>query len=295
MEQPLLAVLKSRLKVLTNPLDIIFAAIDFEGCESIEKVFQTSTNSEFGIAFLDACGLLPEKSHKEPSPLISTQEFVTGTNYRWVRAMKNFRFEVAERIFIYNMSEEAWQCLNPQDVNTSVEALRVHNYEGKNDLRCLHGILDTARIANKLFERPPKADPIELEKLSLDPALPFEQTDFRTAGNDANCTLRVLLMLAIKSREASVCAGPQARLVALQQIAQAPLSTPKSESEPIQLLSLRPTEPLDDPGVLVDKRREKELTLKERVRRAANKVLQDGAANLAGEQFETRGFYNLTG
>lgn len=73
------------------------------------------------------------------------------------------------------MAEKVRQILNPRDVNThekrkvvvvkhwrnerrSVEALRVHNHSGKHDLCCVHGILDISRIANELFERPPKAD-----------------------------------------------------------------------------------------------------------------------------------------
>lgn len=216
MDTPSLAINKNGLEVLGNLLgfgareivDAIFVAIVFKGHSNIEEAYQPSRNSEFGVACLDTRDLLPGETHeeKESSHLISTQEFVTGTNKRWVEAIKTFRFGVAERISIYDMAEKVRQCLQTQDPETSktrkvfivkhwrnemrsVDALRVRRYGGINSPLGIYGALDVARIANALLQRPPRAKPVGLEKLSSDLSIPFEYTDSRSAGNDANCTL----------------------------------------------------------------------------------------------------------
>ncbi|KUJ22314.1 uncharacterized protein LY89DRAFT_293389 [Mollisia scopiformis] len=329
-----LAVSKSNgVEVLRNLLgfgagemiDAIFVAIDFEGCQNIENAFQTSIDSEFGVAYLDTRDLLHHEE-KDPSSFITTQEFATGSNSRFDKAVKNFRFGVAERVSIYDLGEKIRQCLNPQDADItnekrkviivrhwrnemrSVEALRIFSH----DLRCVHRILDISRTANELFERPPGC-PIGLTKLSSDLSLPFRGEDFHTAGNDANCTLRVLLMLAVKSQENIIPEGPQSKLVALlRQIAQAPLPPTKSEEEVNRLLAMQPTEPLDDAAQPVDmsrfyvkltkaslrqrftqRRQEKDNDPEERARRAAiraNRDLKEDGENFMGalQQLEIR-------
>lgn len=122
-----------------------------------------------------------------------------------------------------------------------MESLKVY----QSDLQCIHGVLSITQIAADFFGHP-KGQPASLPALSTELGLPLKRHEFRTAGNDSNYVLRVLLSLAARYQESLHCGELQASLVALlRQVAEAPLPPRKSKPKLECLVDLEPEEPLD--------------------------------------------------
>ncbi|KUJ12858.1 uncharacterized protein LY89DRAFT_785424 [Mollisia scopiformis] len=273
---------KTELEVLSSLLgfkgekmaDVIFAAIDFQGAANIEEGYKTSTNSEFGIATLDTRDLLrTTQIRKDPSSFISTRTFITGTHKHWRKVTRKYRFGTPERVSIYELPAKVRHALMIQDDvaeskprilvtiqhafnGHSMHALRVTK---ENGLQAVSEELYISRIAAKVLHRRDNCR-IPLTELSTELDLPFREDpdlhvcgDFGVAGNDANCIIRALLLLAVRNQETFQCDEDQVRLLAqLRGIAEAPLPPQKTAMEVKRLLALQPTKPLDDSDVPID-------------------------------------------
>lgn len=274
MERPSIARSHNGLNALNNLLgfggkpigDVILAAIDFDGNENIQSAYQISMNSAFGISILDTRDLhdlLLQNSERDVASLIRTEIFSTGSFLYWSKAREKLRVGTLERVSIYNLAAIIQQRLNILDdraenagqkrkvvviqhERNQIRTMKsLKPLQSTSKLRSFYGVLSVAQIAADVFGYP-RGQPASLSKLSTELGLPFDRNDFRTAGNDANCILRVLLSLAARHQESLHCDEPQPSLTALlQQVAQAPLPPKKSRSNLQMLLDLEPEEDLD--------------------------------------------------
>ncbi|KAK3380151.1 Polynucleotidyl transferase [Lasiosphaeria ovina] len=173
--------------------DTVIIAIDFEGINTVKSGFTQKENSQVGFAILDT----KELRQVPPEKLISTLNFATGSSSYVAKASNKFLF--GETITIQPSSMvQTIQSHIPQDRNVvlvghgilnELQALQALGFEFK---RPPSGILDTSRIANEVFQ---------IWAGSLGDLLgvlgcPFNR--LHVAGNDANFTLRALLLVAAK-------------------------------------------------------------------------------------------------
>lgn len=173
--------------------DAVIIAIDFEGIDTIKRGFTQKDNSQVGFAILDTKHL----RQVPPEKLISTLNFATGSSLYVTKASNRFIF--GETITIQSSSMvQTIQSHIPQHRNvvlvghgivSDLQALRALKFEFE---RPPFGILDTSRIANEVFQ---------FRRGSLGDllvALGCSFNKLHVAGNDANFTLRALLLLAAK-------------------------------------------------------------------------------------------------
>lgn len=217
---------------------------------------------------MDTRNLIPSQSNKDPSSMISTRGFVTGSLERWGKAMRRTRFGDPKRISVYKMGTKVRECLAIAD-DAKADQLRTivlvqHAADESHTMYSLgvareggsEGVqvtLDIGRIAVQVLEGR-SGQRIALGALSEELCTPFENSDFHSAGNDANCILRVLLLLAVRYQENRSCTESQAKLLTLlRQIAQAPLPPRKTESEVEELVALQTTNHIDDPSAPIDR------------------------------------------
>lgn len=173
--------------------DTVIIAIDFEAIETIKSGFAQKENSQVGIAILDTRDL----RQVPPETLISTRNFAAGSSSYVTKASNKFLF--GETITIQPSSMlQTIQSHIPQGRNlvlvghgivNDLQALEALGFEFE---RPPSGILDTSGIANEVFQ---------IWAGSLGDLLgvlgcPFNR--LHVAGNDANFTLRALLLLAAK-------------------------------------------------------------------------------------------------
>ncbi|KAK4205614.1 hypothetical protein QBC40DRAFT_344426 [Triangularia verruculosa] len=174
--------------------DTVIIAIDFEGINTIKSGFtQKEGNSQVGLAILDTKDL----RKVPPEKLISTLNFAVGSSSYVTKASNKFIF--GESITIQPSSMvQAIQSHIPQDRNVVLVGHAIEN-----DLQALQalgfeferppsGILDTSGIANEVFGFWAGS----LGELLGVLGCPFNR--LHVAGNDANFTLKALLLLAAK-------------------------------------------------------------------------------------------------
>lgn len=249
--------------------DTILAAIDFEGSRHIEQCYQNCIDSEFGITTLDVRSL-HYKSKQPLAQILQSREIVTGTHQRWLRSIKNFKLGAPERVSIYNMEDKVKECLDIKDHLTNEARPIILVKHGGTELRTLYSlrvtknnglqnvqvVLDTCRIAREVLNLAHN-EQLGLDDLCGELGFGREGGNWKihAAGNDANRTLRVLLLLAIRHHEnlGLSCTESQAKLISsLRKIALEPLPPPKSDSEVERYIALDPVGELDDPKAPVD-------------------------------------------
>lgn len=173
--------------------NVIIIAIDFEGINTIKSGFAQKANSQVGFAILDTKDL----RQVQPEQLISTFNFAAGFPAYVTKASNGFLF--GETITIPSSSmAHIIQSRIPWDRNVilvghgilnELQALQALGFEFS---RPPSGILDTARVANEVFQFWGGS----LRDLLVLLECPFNK--LHIAGNDANFTLRALLLLAVK-------------------------------------------------------------------------------------------------
>lgn len=308
--------------------DVVFVAMDFENFGNIRHRFSKSSagpqarDSRVGISILDTRDFF----RLSAQDMLSTQSFSTGALPYHIKALKRFRFGVSELISIYDITSKVEEALSRKDNRDVI--LVCHGGEPGGDTKTINSllisdnakpvraVLGTTRIAHDLLGAGPEGnggwrlDQL-FSKLEMGHLLPEFGVDkkneppiygfFHTAGNDANFTLRILLMMAVKGYERrNPKPAPEPPVVALlREIAKAPLPPRWSAAELDALLALQQEEPLDDPAVPVDPSRFrgntpkvkwcKEMTEKTREHWAAakaRKVAKDSAPKAKSKQLE---------
>ncbi|TVY37616.1 hypothetical protein LSUB1_G004799 [Lachnellula subtilissima] len=190
--------------------DVLFLAIDIEGttCQpALPSAFQ------LGISILDTRHLQTlisrhlhdarnddDDGETELQSILQTYNFCDGTPTYCLRAQRRLLFGDTEELVAEEMNARIQALIAGRDV-----ILVVHG--GKNDLRFLDRIkisiqplftLDTQKAAQnplQLLKRP------SLESFLTTFEIPFISHSFHTGGNDANYTLRSLLMIAVIDSE----------------------------------------------------------------------------------------------
>lgn len=181
---------KSNPPALNN---VIIIAIDFEGINIIKSRFAQKENSQVGFAILDTKHL----GQVQPEQLISTFNFAAGSPAYVRKASNGFLFRETITIPSSSMahiiqSRITWSrnvILVGHGVLNELQALQALGFEFP---RPPSPILDTSRVANEVFEI--WAGSLRDLLILLD--CPFNK--LHNAGNDANFTLRALLLLVVK-------------------------------------------------------------------------------------------------
>jgi hypothetical protein len=174
-------------------LDVVFIAIDFENIENLKEDVSMNLDSQVGLAILDTKKLDSLPLHRA----ILVHNFSTGSSPYCAKASRKFLFGKSLTIsrksmlgHIESLIPESRQVvLVGHDIRNDLHALRLLNFKFPTSII---GILDTSRIARELdVTASSLADLLEVFQC------PFDR--LHCAGNDAYFTLRVLLLLAIKS------------------------------------------------------------------------------------------------
>ena len=265
--------------------DVLLVAIDFEGAEIIQASFQPDPvkqngpeinrmyrNTQLGTSVLDTRDLKlqleqPQQIEAGASSIISTQSFCTGSLIRWKAILEHFKFGITEAISVYDIADRVRQALKVSDDNSEFRKIVVVGHEVECEIRtldslrlCSHdleevvSVLDTTLIAKEVF--PSRGGrSMSLLNLCSELGVPCHKDDHHLAGNDANFTLRVLLLLVARSYEglAHEGEGDEARLIdLLQKLGQKPLPPPMPLFQLGRLIAPQPKKPLDDPDVPID-------------------------------------------
>lgn len=204
--------------------DVVLVAIDFENTDGLRSTrFQKSSTrplrSQVGLAILDT----KELQHGTPGEAIKTHSFPTGS-FRYVQNVrKRFLLGKTTRIAPLEIAYCIRSCI-PSNRNVVIVGHGVAN-----DLRVLQAlnfhfdaspiVLDTAQIAQRSFN-------LELSLSHLLPVLGSSFRELHCAGNDANFTLRALLLLAVAGCTAEVQIQFQLQLDVLRQISTHPIPRP---------------------------------------------------------------------
>ena len=177
--------------------DVIIIAIDFEYIQTIKSGFAQKTDSQVGFAILDTKDLRQIQSEvPEQTQLISTFNFVTGSSSYVTKVSNKFLFGKTITIPSSSMAHII-QSRIPKDRNVMLvghgvsSELHILQFLGFKFSRP-PGILDTSRVADEVFQIWNGS----LRDLLILLECPFKK--LHIAGNDANFTLRALLLLAVK-------------------------------------------------------------------------------------------------
>jgi hypothetical protein len=171
--------------------DVVLVAIDFENINTIKSGFAQKEDCQIGLAILDT----KEINRMPPDKLISTHNFATGSPSYLSKASKKFMFGETIAISPPNIVNY---------IQSSIPSARNIVFVGHgiiNDLQALQAldfeypvllssVLDTFYIANEVFQYWAGS----LSDLLLSLRCSFNR--LHCAGNDANFTLRALLLLA---------------------------------------------------------------------------------------------------
>ncbi|KAF2111624.1 hypothetical protein BDV96DRAFT_649606 [Lophiotrema nucula] len=151
--------------------DAVLITIDFENINTIKSGFSQKANCQAGLALLDT----KELSQKSPNKLISTYNLATGCPSYLKKASEKFIFGGTINIGLPDMADRIQSLIPP----------------ARNVVFVDHGILNDFQALQALnFQFP-----VRLESV-LDNFQVVLFNRFHCAGNDANLTLRALLLLA---------------------------------------------------------------------------------------------------
>jgi hypothetical protein len=172
-------------------LDVVLIAIDFENINTIKSGFSQKNNCQVGLAILDT----KEINQVSPNTLISTHNFATGSPSYLTKASKKFIFgetiticpsDIAIRIQSFIPLARNIVFVGHGIIN-DLQALQALGFQFP---ALLSGVLDTFQVANEVFQFWAGS----LGDLLLSLGCSFNR--LHCAGNDANFTLRALLLLA---------------------------------------------------------------------------------------------------
>jgi hypothetical protein len=191
--------------------NVMFIAIDFENIANIQEDLSQNVNSEVGVAVLDAEDFYSVSS----AELISTYNFASRCSDYQERARKRFLFGESVAI-TQNDILKSIESLIPRD-----RQVVFVGHDIRNDLRALDMLdfdfskfnittLDTQAMSH--------GSPTH-RRLLLTLGCPF--TKLHCGGNDANFTLKALLLLAV--RDCVTQPGIERRLADMKRVALSPL------------------------------------------------------------------------
>lgn len=176
--------------------EIVFLSIDFEHLSNLKQDLSQNLNSQVGISILDTRHLLSSP----PQDTISTYSFVTDRLLIVPLPRRNFclvrRIRYISKISFSNLESLVPRTRNTvligHDVANDLEVLQLLHFDLHTSIV---GILDTGKIVSAVLALPNMTH-------SLSTVLSELQCSFQNlhvAGNDAYFTLRVFLLLAIRS------------------------------------------------------------------------------------------------
>ncbi|KAL7942489.1 hypothetical protein V8C42DRAFT_146179 [Trichoderma barbatum] len=171
--------------------DAVIIAIDFENIFGIKTGFSHEVNCQVGLALLDT----KHFRCSSPDTLISTFNFAAGSSSYITKATNKFLFGETVPINPFDLVNSIKSCI-PKDRNI---VLVGHGL--RNELHAMEALgfqfqtsvplgLDTLRLANEFYEIWAGSLGDLLSSLQC----PYDK--LHCAGNDANFTLRALLLLA---------------------------------------------------------------------------------------------------
>lgn len=195
----------------TGTSDVVFVAIDFENAESIRKETSSEVGCEIGIAVLDTGqfdGIISAAVSSmyycpgNTGGFIATYNFATGPVKYLERKSRTFLFGETICINSEDMREKIQSCI-PQDrkiilvghgLDSDLIALDTLNINFEAD--SLLSIMDTFWIARQVFA---SEQPYKLRRLLQRLRIDYPDGALHCAGNDANFSLRALLLLAARA------------------------------------------------------------------------------------------------
>lgn len=209
-----------------SSLDPVFIAIDFERTTFIINNFSPCSDAQVGISILDTRDFtLP---FRKSALRLETYNFITGSDLYYTESAKKFLWGTSEKI----PPSKMLQCINKLICRDRNIVLIGHGVSG--DLAALSslgfdfqssiiGILDTTNIAFEL-----QISHSTLGRLLNELECPRSTARLHNAGNDANFTLRALILLAIKGYkmqglDTSAKDDKLVKIEALQYLATTPL------------------------------------------------------------------------
>lgn len=181
-----------------GPRDMVFIAIDFEHLENIQSNPCQDLDYQVGIAILDTRRLISN----DLEDTIQTYNLVTGSPSYCAYTARRFLFgktiqiDRADLISDLNMlipRSNRQIVLVGHDIRHDLTVLRRLNFDLQTSIS---GILDTRRIASVVFAQ----DNMSLVTLLTRLRCPWNK--LHNAGNDANFSIRALLLLAIEGSAA---------------------------------------------------------------------------------------------
>lgn len=180
-------------------LDVVLIAIDFENINTIKSGFSQKNNCQVGLAVLDT----KEINQVSPNRLISTHNFATGSPSYLTKTSEKFIFGETITICPSDIANRIQSLIPParsivfvgHGIVNDLQALQALSFQFP---VLLSGVLDTFQVANEVFQFWAGS----LRDLLLSLGCSFNR--LHCAGNDANFTLRALLLLAAQG-----LTGPQ--------------------------------------------------------------------------------------
>lgn len=201
-------------------LDVVLIAIDFENINTIKSGFSLKDNCQVGLAILDT----REIYRVSPSRLIVTHNMATGSPSYLMKASRKFIFGETITIRPSDMAGRIQSLIPParnvafvgHGILSDLQALQALDFPFPESLSA---VLDTSKIANEVFSFWAGS----LGDLLLSLGCPFNR--LHCAGNDANFTLRALLLLAAQglANQQQSEDGESETLVILRQISTSPI------------------------------------------------------------------------
>lgn len=210
--------------------EIVFVAIDFEHLSNLQQDLNQNLNSQVGISILDTKDLISSP----PQDIISTYNLVTGSPSYCATAKKKFLFgetiTIHQRDILFNLESFVPRTRNivlvGHDIANDPKVLQLLHFDRHTSIV---GILDTGKIVSAVLTLPNVLS--TLSRILSELQCPFQ--NLHVAGNDAYFTLRVFLLLAIRSyRDEVVDSRHQEILAALKAITNVPIPSWGSESHP---------------------------------------------------------------
>jgi DNA polymerase III epsilon subunit-like protein len=206
-----------------SPLEPIYVAIDFERTGFIISNFSPRSDTQVGISILDTRDLnLPSR---KKALRLATYNFVTGSDLYCAESAKKYLWGTSEKIspssMLKTISKYACQDRNIVLVGHGFgQDLAALSSLGFDFQASVIGILDTANVATELQMNLSTLG--RLEQLGC----PKSSARLHNAGNDANFTLRALILLAIKGYDEQTLDTSRVeeeRVDALRAVAMTPL------------------------------------------------------------------------